>query len=353
MNTFTSSNWGGQATSNGIKHLIYHAYPGAKFIPIDLPDLPFKKVKILRKYYENKLVKAILLDDLQNVLFYLKKMNISESLFDQFSHICFNGEGTVHYKSGHIRLFMGLLYMAKKQGKHVAAVNQTIDLNHDKILDKLLNKVYNDLDFVSVREPLSYEYAKAINIQKVQLIPDAVYGLPKMNKNKIFSIVKKYYLPEKYITVTGSSALKRNKSSLIKMKKIIQYCHDYFNLPIVFMANAKTDIWLAHKLKNQFDLMIIEPPVKYQDAMAIIASSEMLVGGRQHPNIFAYIYEVPYLPYEGNTFKNKGVAMLQHYPIHPLHYNSSKEEVTLMLNKLMSIEIHFNKIIIDNFKIFG
>ena len=353
INTFKSINWGGQATSSGIKYMLKESYPKADFIPLTLPGLPFKKMKILRKYFEFRLVQSILLDNLDQVYYYLDKMNVPKTIFDDFSHICFNGEGAVHYKSGHIRVFMGLLYIAKKQGKIVAAVNQTIDLNEDEILEKLLNKVYNSLDFVSVREPLSFDYAKRIGIKDIQLIPDAVYGLPRMDESEIDVIVKRYDLPRKYITVTGSSILKRDKISLEKMKKIIQYVQEYCQIPIVFMANAKTDIWLAHKLKNEFDLTIIEPPVKYHDAMAIFANAEMLIGGRQHPNIFAYIYKVPYVPFVGNTFKNEGVAMLQNYPLSPLQWNVKKDDLIHAIEKVYKQKSIFSVIEIEDFRIFG
>ncbi len=353
INTFKSINWGGQATSSGIEYMIHQSYPDAEFIPIDLPDLPFKKIKILRKFYEDRLVKAILFDEVEKVYYYLKKMNVPHTIFNDFSHICFNGEGAVHYKSGHIRVFMGLLYIAKKQGKIVAAVNQTIDLNDEPILEAVLSKVYNSIDFISVREPISYDYAKRIGIKNVQLIPDAVYGLPQMDKAEIERIVNRYDLPEKYIAVTGSSILKRDKKSLVQMRQIIRYIQDYFQMPIVFMANAKTDIWLAHKLANELDLMIIEPPVKYKDAMAIISNSEILIGGRQHPNIFAYIYEVPYVPFSGNTFKNEGVAKLQNYPIMPFSWDVKKDSLINAIAKVYKNKNIFTTIQIDNFKIFG
>lgn len=353
INTFKSINWGGQATSSGIEYMLNHAYPEAQFVPLDLPVLPFKKIKIFRKYYEYKLVQSIMTDNLKQVYYYLKKMNVSNSIFKEFSHICFNGEGAVHYKSGHIRVFLGLLYIAKNQGKVVAAVNQTIDLNNDPRLEAVLSKVYNSIDFVSVREPISYDYAKKIGINDVKLIPDAVYGLPRMNKSEIDERVQRYNLPKKYITVTGSSILQRDKKSLVKMRKLIQHIQEYFHMPIVFMANAKTDIWLAHKLENEFDLTIIEPPTKYQDAMAIIANSEILIGGRQHPNIFAYIYEVPYVPFSGNTFKNEGVAKLQNYSLLPLPWDTNKYDLIKAIEKVYKQKNIFTTIQIDNFKIFG
>jgi len=352
INTFNSINWGGQATSNAIKYMLSQAYPKAEFVPMNMPVLPFKKMKVLRAVYEKKLVEAIMQDDMKNVLFYLKKMNIPSTIFSDFTHICFNGEGAVHAKSGHIRLFMGLLYIAKKQKKIVAAVNQTIDLAGDKTLEAVLSKVYNMLDFVSVREPISLSYAKSIGIKKVELIPDAVYGLPVLSDDEIDKIVQAYKLPDEYIAVTGSSILKRDKKSLRAMRKVLTYITQCYSQDILFMANAKTDIWLAHKLKEEFHFRIIEPPVKYIDAMGIIARAKLVVGGRQHPNIFSYIYQVPYIPFKGNTFKNDGVVKLQEYPLAPLSWDVSQIEFKKALERAENYH-EFRIIDIKSFDIFN
>jgi len=353
INTFNSINWGGQATSSGIHYMLEKEYPHAEFVPLKLPDLPFKKIKVLRKFYEKRLINAIMKDDIKQIYSVLEKMRIPLTLFDGFTHVCFNGEGAIHHRSGHMILLMGLLYMAKQQGKYVAAVNQTIDLGGKKTLETLLTKVYNQLDFVSVREPLSYEYTQKIGVEKVHLIPDAVYGLPIMTITQTARLRDVFSLPEKYVAITGSSILKRNQTSLNKVRKIVQYVQDYFHLPIVFMANAKTDIWIAHKLKKEFDLTIIEPPVKYQDAMAIIAGATCLIGGRQHPNIFAFIYKVPYVPFAGNTFKNEGVSKLQHYPLLPLSWESGKDTVENAIASVDGKKELFFAISIPTFAIFG
>ena len=344
-------NWGSQATSDGMRYMLAKAYPEAEFIQTRLPQLPFKKIKLLRRYYENMLVKAVLSDDMKRVRHYLEKLNMHEDIFAGCSHICFNGEGMIHHLSGHIRVLMGLLYREKKAGRVVSVVNQTVDLGQHKELETLLAKVYNTLDLIAVREPVSFDYVKKIGVEHVALIPDAVYGLPRMEESEIDRRVQKYHLPQRYITMTGSSALKRDRRSLEAIQRIALCLREHFDLPIVFMANAKTDIWLAHQLKKVYDITIVEPPVKYEDAIAVIARSELLAGGRQHPNIFAYIYRVPYLPFRGNTFKNEGVAKLQHYPLLPLSWSASKEEVTAAIRNIEEKKIDFEEIRIDAFDI--
>ncbi|MCF6172672.1 MAG: polysaccharide pyruvyl transferase family protein [Campylobacteraceae bacterium] len=351
INTFKSTNWGGQATSNGIKYLLSEEYPDADFVPIDLPDLPFKKIKILRIYHDISLLNSLLKNDEKNILRILKKVGIPENFFDDFTHVCFNGEGAIHYKSGHLVRFMGLLYLAKLKNKYVASVNQTIDLGNNQKLEKLVSTVYNMCDFVSVREPISFELAHKIGIKNPHLIPDAVYGLPKIENKEI--VVKKFNLTEQFITITGSSALKRDKKSINKMDKVLKYIKKIFrNTPMVFMVNAKTDFFIAKKLKNKYDLKIINSAdTNYEETMAIFAKSILLIGGRQHPNIFAYIYKVPYIAFDGNTFKNEGVGRLQDYPIKPLHWDTSFEKFSNAIDKVFNNKIEFKDIKINDFKI--
>ncbi|QGM26852.1 hypothetical protein GJD93_03710 [Acinetobacter towneri] len=361
INTLKSTNWGGQATSTGIQHLIAREYPEAEFVPIDLPDLPFKKLKLLRAYYEKKLLQALTHNDHKNILFFLKKMNIQENFFDGFTHVCFNGEGAVHYKSGHLIRFLGLLYLAKYKNKKVASINQTVDLNNQHKLDKAVAQVYGLCDFISVREPISYHYLKSIGLNQVNLIPDAVYGLPKLSENEITSTLDKFGLVnQKFITMTGSSSLNRDAKSFHQMQKIIDLLVKSQHLPIVFLSNAKTDQYLIRQIIDSDEQLakniqiVTSAEAHFNEAIALISGSEILIGGRQHPNIFAFIYKTPYLPLDGNTFKNLGVAQLQDYSIEPLKWDCDADYFNSKLEQALSFsKEQFKDIVIQNFKIFG
>ncbi len=361
INTFKSTNWGGQATSTGIQYLLASEYPNSEFVPLDLPDLPFKKLKLLRFYYEKKLLQALIKNHHQDILFFLEKMNIHESFFDGFTHVCFNGEGAVHYKSGHLIRFLGLLYLAKYKNKIVASVNQTVDLNNQEELAKALVHVYGLCDFVSVREPISYHYLKDIGLDKVKLLPDAVYGLPVLSETDIQATLNKFgLLNQEYITMTGSSFLERDTKSIRQMKNIVEFMIKTQQLPIVFLSNAKTDLYLIKKV-IQSD-RFIEKKIKvvtsnqahFNEAMALIAGSRVLIGGRQHPNIFAFIYKTAYVPFDGNTFKNLGVAQLQDYEIEPLKWDCDLDIFNQKLNQALDLsEKDFKEIKIQDFRIFG
>lgn len=361
INTFKSTNWGGQATSTGIQHLLAREYPVAEFLPLDLPDLPFKKFKLLRSYYEKKLLHALIENNHDRILFYLRKMNISEHFFDNFTHVCFNGEGAVHYKSGHLIRFLGLLYLAKYKNKVVASVNQTVDLNNQAHLNTALKQVYARCDFVSVREPISHSYLKSIGLHEVKLIPDAVYGLPLFNEDEIQVILDKFGLVNQgFITMTGSSFLERDKKSTQQMKKIIEFTTKTQQLPIVFLSNAKTDLYVIKKIIQSDPSLakriqvVTSDQTHFNEAIALIAGSRLLIGGRQHPNIFAFMYKTAYIPFEGNTFKNLGVAQLQNYQIEPLNWGCDFDSFNEKLQQALTItEDQFRNVEIQDFKIFG
>ena len=42
-------NWGSQATSDGLRYMLAKSYPKAAFLQVRLPQLPFKKIKLLRE----------------------------------------------------------------------------------------------------------------------------------------------------------------------------------------------------------------------------------------------------------------------------------------------------------------
>lgn len=321
LNSLHSINWGGQATSSGIKLLAEQSYPHAEFVPLKVPTLPKKWI---RNIHEPKLAAALLNDDLPRVESELLKLGIPQSLFDGFDTVCFNGEGKIHTKSGHLIRAMGMLYSFKHKGAFVSALNQTIDLTGNNRMREVVAHVYRKLDYVAAREPVSVRELTGMGV-KAELVPDAAYALPRLTPQQIEQHTKTLDLPDKFIGVTASSALK--KTSVSVMDFLLTEIQNHYHLPIVFLANAKTDIALAKKLSKKHQFTIIQPPVKYEQAMAVIAKAHLIIGGRQHPNIFAAMHHVPFIPLAGNTHKMQGVVELLNYPLKTLPWEKDSHAV--------------------------
>jgi polysaccharide pyruvyl transferase WcaK-like protein len=335
VNSINSVNWGGQATSHGIKYLVETTRGDDDFIPIDLPNFPFNKIRVYRKWYEYKLSKAILNDDRENVLKNLEKLNIKRNFFENIDFVCFNGEGAIHSKSGHFIRLMGILYEFNKRKIWVSSINQTVDIYKNSQYQKILKKVYSEVNFLSVREPVSKRELEKIGLNPF-LIPDAAYFLPKLEETDIIELTSRFNLPEKYITITGSSYLSRNKKSLSYMEKVLKIVNIKFpHVKLYFLANTKTDLYLANKLVDKFNYYIISyDDIKYKTAEAIISRSYCLIGGRQHPNIFAFIYNTPFIAFSGNSHKMEGVIELMNYPIKVLNWNSKSAEISSEIDYL-------------------
>jgi polysaccharide pyruvyl transferase WcaK-like protein len=321
INTFRSINWGGQASSTGIKTLVKKTYPDATFVPLDLPPFTFNKIRIARTVWEKKLANAILIDDREGVVKYLKKLNIDESFFEGFDTVCFNGEGAVHAKSGHLIRLMGILYEFKKRRAFVSALNQTVDLGDNKLIQNVVKKVYSMVDYLAVREPVSQRELQKLGLNP-EPVADAAYALGSFSKEKIKELTVDLNLPKKFIAVTGSSFLKRSRKSIKLMDRLLKSVQLFYaDTPIYFLANAKTDMYIAKKLQAKYGFTIFGFPEKYDRAMAVIAKAYIVIGGRQHPNIFAAMQGVPFVPLKGNTHKMEGVVELLKYPINVLSWN--------------------------------
>lgn len=314
INTFPSINWGGQATSSGIKLLAEKNYPNAEFVPLDIPALPGKWV---RGIHEPKLIRAILNDDITSIEKTLKKLRVPLSIFEGFDTVCFNGEGAIHSRSGYLIRLMGMLYYFKHLGAFVSVLNQSVDLRQNELIRKVVAHVYGQMDYVAAREPVSARELNALGIN-AELIPDAAYALPRLTQEQIHQYTKDLNLPASFIGVTGSSALKKTSTTITDF--LLTQIRDHYQLPIVFLANAKTDIALAEALQKKHNLLIIKPPIRCEQAMAVIAKAHLIIGGRQHPNIFAAMHHVPFIPFEGNTHKMQGVVELLNYPMEVLSW---------------------------------
>jgi polysaccharide pyruvyl transferase WcaK-like protein len=344
VNSINSINWGGQATSKGIMTLVEKTYPDAEFVPLNLPSAPMKKFRIVRTIWEKKLAKAILADDRQGVIHYLKKLNIDESFFDDFDTVCFNGEGAIHAKSGHLIRLMGMLYEYKKRGAFISALNQTVDLGENKYLKTVVKKVYSMVDYLAVREPVSQRELQKLGLYP-ELVGDAAYALGIFSAKKVEALTSDLDLPDKFVSVTGSSIFKRNKKSVKLMDSLLEKIVSFYkNMPIYFLATTKTDMYLAKELQSKYGFKIFAPPEKHDKAMAIIKKSYILIGGRQHPNIFAAMQGTPFIPFKGNTHKMEGVVELLKYPMDVLGWDD-QDYILKAFKKMESLRDHLEEIV--------
>ena len=336
-------NWGGQATSAGIRHLVETTYPKAGFIPTKFRPLPLKQATFLR-WIPNLMiywcVKNRRLDWLKAVLHWY---GIDRNIYDEFDVVCFNGEGAIHEKSGHFFRLLGSLYAFKLSGKRVYSLNQTVDVHPGSLAARLLQLVYPVLDRVAVREPASLRVITGLGVN-AELIGDAAYALPLIPDAERAALARKFYIAKPFVAVTASSAMARNRSSVDRMARLLDTLSG-LGLRMIFLANTKTDLYLAKKLAGRHDFRIIDyTAANYREAIAIISLAELIVGGRQHPNIFAAKYGVPFIALAGNTHKMSGVVELLNYPLPVFTWDFDANELSSTARRILAGEVDFSQV---------
>ncbi|PAW60813.1 MAG: hypothetical protein B9S37_07635 [Verrucomicrobiia bacterium Tous-C3TDCM] len=354
LNTSKSINWGSQATSAGIRHLVDVSYPDAEFAPIDFAPLPLRWFPYLRIIPDLLLIYCIKNNVKKGLERLLQWYGIKPEIYSQCDAVLFNGEGSIHNKSGHFFRLIASLYAFKLNGKIVISMNQTVDVPGNGMHAKILKLVYSKLDSVYSREPVTYRLLKSMGIEN-SVIGDAAYALPKMHSDRIDKLVLDYNLPDDFIALTGSSFLDKNKKSVERIIAVIDAIST-LNFPIIFLANTKTDLYLAKKVEKIRNLRIISyKDAKFEEGMAIVAKAKLLIGGRQHPNIFAAIYGTPFIGMEGNTHKMKGVIELLKYPIPSMNWKINEVELFLLAERIINHEVSFSQVdvpVVDSVKIF-
>lgn len=304
-------NWGGQATAAGLKRMIQLAHPEAEVSMPAIGPLPWGKIKPVMRWRNRRLGRTILEGNLAELDAFLGRMAIDLGSFDSFDRVCFNGEGLMHSRSGHLYRFMGMLRHAIERGTYVAAVNQTIDIAGDEMAEAVVGHVYGRVDRLAVREPVSVDALRKLGLEP-ELIPDAAYAVPIMSDAETAERRARFNLSDDYWCLTGSSIFRHDQKAVSQLEGVAAALEAAApSREIVHMANTTADRWVAERVVRKRGGRIIDyRDAKYMDAKAVIAGARALIGGRQHPIIFAAMYGTPFLALGANTHKMQGVIEL-------------------------------------------
>lgn len=237
--------------------------------------------------------------------------------------IVINGEGSLHGQSDYARLLLYLAYIAATRfGKRVQIVNHSCYPESaaritDPMVNALYRKVYETLDFIAVREPLSAEILRALGLAPVQ----AFDCLPLY--------VAEHYRPRPSarrsgIVVAGSVAWR--DSGMPALLRLIELAHDQrepISVLIGAQANpARDDLAFVAALRQAepagWALIEAQSPGAWLDT---IGGARLLVSGRFHHSLAALCLGTPFVALESNTPKLHAVTTMLELPA-PLAYSS-------------------------------
>jgi tetratricopeptide (TPR) repeat protein/polysaccharide pyruvyl transferase WcaK-like protein len=255
--------------------------------------------------------------------------------------VVINGEGSLH--GGGI-VPVGLLYIAfvakTRLAKTVQIINhscypQGADTSSDGPLNRLYQRVYQQLDFIAVREPLSLRLLQSLNITCVQsfdCLPLFIDSLPALQT--------KHVSDKPYIVLIGSvawgEAIAEPLTQFLQQRLAGGYSIKLLIGASAFLAAEDVVFvqWMQRKAAGQFELCVADTE---QAWLECIANAALLVSGRFHHSIAAAFLETPFIVTASDTPKVAGLLELLEMPAAMLQTDQDfLENLTLMADKRLA-----------------
>ncbi len=229
------------------------------------------------------------------------------------SAVFINGEGTLHRLNQTTLSLLYLAYIAKtKMGKRVSIMNHSCYPDGDDVSEQspafeIYQKVYQSLDYIAVREVISAEEVKKMNVPVVQsfdclpLFIERMYDRPlKEDRNN----------NRRDIVISGSVSWRGE--TMREVAHLVEELHQQgYRLKLLVGASAHIagdDARFVHALKNilgvccEFVFARSE-----QEWLSTIENAQLLISGRFHHSIAAAFLHTPFIVMSSNTSKIMGM----------------------------------------------
>ncbi|MBV1915348.1 MAG: polysaccharide pyruvyl transferase family protein [Pseudomonadales bacterium] len=293
--------WGCTATSSVIRRRL-------KQIGYELDAIPIKQIVNMQPHIEQ-------FGDFESESFFEKFKQANHSLLDALSvHdlIIINGEGSIH---GISTTSLNLLYIAHiaKQwfGKNVQIINHScypLELMEwqNSVEFNLYRQVYQQLDYVAIREPISHRLMDEGGISN-SLSFDC---MPLYIEQYEDQIEKK---ERSGVVLSGSVCwLKDSLDAIAKLVKYLQGKSIDVTVLIGARENmASDDVGFVNDLYAQLDgNIIVRVASTLQEWLETLANTKLLISGRFHHTIAAAMLDTPFVLLNSNTPKLDGVLEL-------------------------------------------
>ena len=249
-----------------------------------------------------------------------------------------NGEGTLH---GLNKAPLGLLYLAYitkiEFGKVVQILNHSAYPEHNTTISNneastIYKLVYSIVDFISIREPFSYNTMKKLGINATESFD----CLPLYIKNHYFrSNIKK----SQEIIIAGSATWlqlnipSKEKGNINEYTIGLMGLNEYllkmisrgFKIKFLYGANsypAKDDQEFIEYMQSNFLLDLeVYNATSLNDWLRVIEEATLLISGRFHHTIAAACFGTDFIALNSNTPKMEGLMEALGSP-QVIYYNS-------------------------------
>lgn len=306
--------WGCTGTSKAIHHAI--AGMGCDLMRIPISDV----------YKCKDAPKSI--DDFDNEDFFYKFTRANKWIMRALQDsdiVVVNGEGSLHGLNPYVSVLLYLTYISKVRFmKNVQIINhscypsdnfQTYGTNSSEW--EIYQKVYREVDFIAIREPISYDLLQKAGIASV-LSFDCLPLYIRENYK-----IRHEHSPDR-IVLAGSVAWQN--ADMKTLGSYVRYLSQRgYKVQLLTGANAFPSVDEQRFLKNLSNFCSdgwTEVNAKSIDEwLDTISAAAVLVSGRFHHTIAAAVMGTPFVLFESNTKKNTGIAKMLNAP-EPLRYDA-------------------------------
>lgn len=197
--------------------------------------------------------------------------------------------------------YLGIMLIGKFLRKKVYVIGQGIGPVDKKFNRWLTAKILNKIDGIAVRDELSKEYLKQLNVRKhVVVAADLVLNFPCSDDKKVFDKVREKEgidLNSSEYVLICTREWENSELSRVELARAADLIAQDYGYKIVFLPFYHEDIEesdrVATYMKTPYEILTGEYEI--EEILNIIKGSSLLIGVRLHSLIFAFISLVPFV----------------------------------------------------------
>ena len=220
--------------------------------------------------------------------------------------------------------WLAKLRLAQRMGKTTCLYANSVGELRFGINRRMAARALTKVHLITLRDALSAELLEQLGVAGAQVTADPAFCLEPPTPEEQAAAQSKYHLPAEYICIAirhwyGTNAIipvkiatrlglrsRKNARQYERytgvMAEITQRINQELGLPVVFLSmcrgrDARVARDILEKLpENAGNIIIDDPAMTPQDALAIIGQSRLLLGMRLHSLIYAASLAVPMVP---------------------------------------------------------
>lgn len=233
-------------------------------------------------------------------------------------YVIVNGEGCIsHYNDGTCNLLYAIYISKSKYQKNVSIINHSVflknyvdnlSLKDENEFKKIIKLVYENIDFCAIRDFHSLIQLNNIT-PKTGIIS---FDCLPLYINKYFKKQKK---TKNQILITGGNFLNPKKFAIF-IKKMIESSNKLKNKKITFLYSenlnspSKDNIIILEAIQKYIKNIKVIKAKSLNEWLSIIQESKLLISGRFHHSIAAFMLDTPFLVFKTDTLKVEALVSM-------------------------------------------